>query len=151
MKKQVESEGMGEHFRGRCRPGEHLTGMGLQLFHRQGARTTCRLIGAHHHATHRPAGRQRSQSQGEQDGGAVGVGDHTLMVERNLRIHFRNNQRDPGFHTKRAGVVHHHGPCRHNYFTPLPRYGSAGRGQNQIHVFESRSAHLPNRQFLVVP
>ena len=100
---------------------------------------------------HRTPGRQGSERQGEQDRGAVGIGNHTVVRKRRIRVDLGHHQRHPVFHAERTGVVHHHSAGGHDRFAPLLGHGSTGRRQHQIHALKSGSRHFLHGEGLTIP
>ena len=119
VQKEVERQGVRQHLSFGSAAIQHRLRQVFQLFHGPGTGTTGGLIGAHHHPAHRPLGRQRSQSQGEQDRGAIRIGDHALMGEGCIGIDLGHHQRHTVLHPEGTGVIHHHRTGCGDRFAPL--------------------------------
>ena len=151
VQKEVEGQGMGQHLAHRFSAFQNRAAEGAQFLHGPGAGTAGRLVGAHHHPLNRPLGRQGRQGQGEQDRGAVGVGNDAAVVKGCFGIHFRHHQGHRGIEPKGTGVVDHHGTRLGGDRGPLLRRRAASRSQHHIHAFKSRFADALDRELLVLP
>ena len=151
MQEEIEGQGIRQHLPLRSAAIQHSLRQRFQLFHGTGAGAAGGLIRAHHHAAHRPLRCQGSQGEGEQDRGAVGICNHTLMLKGCLGVDLRNHQRDTLLHPKGAGVVDHHGSGVGDRITPALRYRSSSRSQHQINTLKRVGRHFFDRERESVP
>ena len=151
MQKKVERQGVRQHLSLGSAAIQHRLRKVFQLFHGPGAGTTGGLIGAHHHPTHRPPGRQRSQSQGEQDRGAIRIGDHAFVGEGRIGIDLGHHQRHTVLHPESTGVIHHHRTGGGDRLAPLLGNRTTGRRQHQVDPLEGLGRNLFHREGAAIP
>ena len=119
MKKEVEGQGVGQHFTDWIPAIKNGTAELAQLFHCPCPGTAGGLIGADHHPAQRANSRQRCERQSQQDRRAIGIGDDALMGVSGFRVDFRNHKRNLRIHPKGTGVVNHDSSLLHRHWGPL--------------------------------
>ena len=151
MQKEVERQGVGQHLSLRSATIQHRLRKVFQLLHGPGTGTTSGLVGAHHHPAHRPLGCQRGQSQGEQDRGAIRIGNHAFVGKGRIGIDLGHHQRHTVLHPEGTGVIHHHCTSSGNRFAPLLGNRTTGRSQHQIDPYKGLGRNLFDRENAAVP
>ena len=151
VQEQVEGERVRQHGTFGVAAIEHGLAEAAQLLHGAGAGAAGRLVGAHHHPTQGPPGRQGRQGQGHQDRGAVGVSDDPLVGKGRLGVHLWHHQGHLGIEAKGAGVVDHQGTGRGRHGGPLLGHRTAGRGQHQINPRKGLGTHGLDRPGAAIP
>ena len=142
---------MGQHLTDGDAAFQHGAAEILEFFHGPGPGATGGLISTDHDATQGAPGRQGRQGQGEQDRGAVGVGDDALMLESCIAVHLRHHQGHIGVEAKGTGVVDYHRARRCRLGSPLAGHGSAGGGQQEIKAVKGVGIHRPHLQGFPLP
>ena len=121
---------------------------GFQLRHGLGASTTGGLVGGDHHTAQGGQAAQGGQGQQQQDGGAVGVGNHAQVPAGRVQVHLRHHQRHLGIQTKGAGVVNQQRSMGCHDRSPLTGDGSTCGGQHQVNIGQCLLGHRLHRQTL---
>src|SRR5690554_1596749 len=112
-----------------------------QLLHGRRARPRHRLVRRHDDALDAGLPVQRVQGHQHNDGGAVRVGNDTVVTQRGVRVDLRHHQRHVRIQAEGAGVVDDDRAGLHRRPHPLPADRAAGAEKGHVDAPEGLLGH----------
>ena len=126
--------------------GQHLAGLGFQLFHGAGAGAAYGLVRRDDEAPHPAVLVQGPDDDDHDDGRAVRVGDDAVVGAQIIGIDLGHDERHVRIHAERRGVVDDDGTCLEGMRDVLLAHRAAGRGQDDVDPCEGVCRQFLNRQ-----